>query len=101
MREVIPQGLTVPGSLLLAGEYAVLEEGGLGYACAVEPRVSCTWAPHDHLCVRTRYGSEEGLWSPQEESSQPFLEAAWEILTPHLASCRPWPFLKTCLPCVS
>ena len=31
--------LSVPGNLLLMGEYAVLEEGGLGLALAVEPRV--------------------------------------------------------------
>ncbi len=30
---------SVPGNLLLAGEYAVLEEAGLGLAVAVEPRV--------------------------------------------------------------
>ncbi len=32
-------GLTVPGNLLLLGEYAVLEEGGLGVSVAVERRV--------------------------------------------------------------
>ena len=31
--------LSIPGNLLLAGEYAVLEEGGLGLAVAVPPRV--------------------------------------------------------------
>lgn len=95
MREHLPQGLAVPGSLLLAGEYAVLEEGGLGYACAVEPRVSCTWAPHDRLCVRARYGNEEILWSPGESPSHPLLDAAWLMLQPHLGSQSSCPFMIT------
>ncbi len=95
MREHLPQGLTVPGSLLLAGEYAVLEEGGLGYACAVEPRVFCSWTPHDRLCVRARYGKEERLWSPEETPPHPLLDAAWLMLQPHLEKRSPCPFLIT------
>ena len=34
--------LSVPGNLLLLGEYAVVETGGLGIALAIEPRVSAT-----------------------------------------------------------
>ena len=33
---------SVPANLLLAGEYAVTEENGLGIAIAVEPRASCS-----------------------------------------------------------
>ena len=34
--------LSVPGNLLLLGEYAVVEPGGLGIALAIEPKVSAT-----------------------------------------------------------
>lgn len=37
--------LTVPGNLLLLGEYAVLEAGGLGFALAPEKRLVLTAAP--------------------------------------------------------
>jgi len=37
--------LSVPGNLLLAGEYALLDEGGLGAALAVEPRLTVTMFP--------------------------------------------------------
>ena len=43
MSDPLYSGLKVPGNLLLAGEYAVLVEGGLGLACAVEPYVHVTW----------------------------------------------------------
>jgi mevalonate kinase len=36
---------SVPANLLLLGEYAVLEEGGLGLAVAVDPRVRISAAP--------------------------------------------------------
>ncbi len=33
------KSVTVPGNLLVTGEYAVTEEGGIGMACAIAPRV--------------------------------------------------------------
>ncbi len=41
-RETPLARLSVPGNLLLLGEYAVVEPGGLGIALAIEPRVSAT-----------------------------------------------------------
>ena len=46
---------TVPGNLLLAGEYAVLEEGGLGLARAVEPFRA------DHDVMEAKTGMEEAF----------------------------------------
>jgi len=37
--------ISAPGNLLLCGEYAVLEPGGLGIAVAVEPRATAEIAP--------------------------------------------------------
>jgi len=47
--------ITVPGNLLLLGEYAVLEEGGLGVALAVERRVRLRARPSARLLI-------EGIW---------------------------------------
>ena len=53
--------LTVPGNLLLAGEYAVLVEGGLGLACAVALRVRVTWERSDTLTIRARFEDQSIL----------------------------------------
>ena len=46
--------LSAPANLLLLGEYAVLEEGGLGLALAVERRARITVEPSDGLEVLGR-----------------------------------------------
>lgn len=61
--------LTVPGNLLLAGEYAVLEEGGLGAAVAVEPRLTVTVYPSQEWEIVGRWVGGSERWSP--ESGQP------------------------------
>lgn len=43
--------LSVPGNLLLLGEYAVLEEGGMGLAVAVERRIRVSLEPGKTLQV--------------------------------------------------
>jgi phosphomevalonate kinase len=72
--------LTVPGNLLLAGEYAVLVEGGLGLACAVEPRVHVTWHPSDRLKIRARFEDQRILWTPEGTDPVPLLDHLWAIL---------------------
>jgi phosphomevalonate kinase len=60
---VSPEGaLSVPGNILLLGEYAVVDPGGLGVALAVEPRVAVTWAPADGLQVTGRGAGEPVSW---------------------------------------
>ncbi len=56
--------LSVPGNLLLAGEYAVLEEGGLGVALAVEPRLTVTATPASRWSIEGRWGGTVETWSP-------------------------------------
>ncbi len=58
---------SVPGNVLLLGEYAVLEEGGLGLALAVEPRVRLEAAPARTLQVQARWPG--GTGSPLVEAS--------------------------------
>jgi phosphomevalonate kinase len=53
-------GLTVPGNLLLLGEYAVTEQGGLGLALAVERRVVVEMEPASELEVEGRWGEGKG-----------------------------------------
>jgi phosphomevalonate kinase len=74
------RSLSVPGNLLLAGEYAVLVEGGLGLACAVERRVRVTWQPSDTLKIRALFEDQSILWTPQGSASLPLLDQLWDIL---------------------
>ena len=76
--------LTVPGNILLAGEYAVLVEGGLGLACAVEPRVHVTWHPSDTLKIRARFEDQQTFWTPQGADRVPLLDHLWDVLSPRV-----------------
>lgn len=64
--------LTVPGNLLLAGEYAVLEEGGLGAAVAVEPRLTVTVIPQERWELVGRWTGGEERWDPEGGTPPPF-----------------------------
>jgi phosphomevalonate kinase len=59
--------LSVPGNLLLAGEYAVLEEGGLGIALAVEPRLTVTVTPAERWSIEGHWGGRIETWSLGQE----------------------------------
>lgn len=63
--------LSVAGNLLIAGEYLVLREGGLGLACAVEPRVRASADPADSWSVGATMGGEERSWSPPIDGARP------------------------------
>jgi phosphomevalonate kinase len=52
-------GLSVPGNLLLCGEYAILEPGGLGLCLAVERRVRLTARPAPAFSLVSVLGREE------------------------------------------
>ena len=54
--------LTVPGNLLLLGEYAVLEEGGLGIAVALERRLVVRAEPADELTIVGSRGGFSETW---------------------------------------
>ncbi len=54
--------LTVPGNILIAGEYAVLEEGGLGLAAAVEPRLEVSSSPAARLRISGIFGESSAEW---------------------------------------
>lgn len=64
--------LTVPGNLLLAGEYAVLEEGGLGAALAVEPRLTVTAFPSDRWQIVGRWTGGGEQWDPESGAEPTF-----------------------------
>ena len=64
--------LSVPGNLLLAGEYAVLEEGGLGAAVAVEPRLTVTVFPSDQWELTGRWIGGGETWNPESDGAPTF-----------------------------
>jgi phosphomevalonate kinase len=74
---------SVPANLLLLGEYAVLEEGGLGLAVAAEPRVRvrAQRRPGEGLTVVARMDTVL-RWTPSGPRGEPrtaLLEAAAEV----------------------
>jgi phosphomevalonate kinase len=83
---VSPVRLTVPGNILLLGEYAVLEEGGLGLSMAVDPRVQMETSPADSLVV-------DAVWPGASASStagqSPLISAAVDTVSGHLGRCPP------------
>ncbi|MFO8063766.1 MAG: hypothetical protein R6V29_03935 [Spirochaetia bacterium] len=63
--------LIVPGNLLLFGEYAVLEQGGLGLACATGPHVRAYLDPAEGFTVEGRLGARAATWTAGEECNSP------------------------------
>lgn len=88
--------VSVPGNLLLAGEYLVLEEGGPGVALALEPRVHAHAEPAARWSVEAVMGPGplgrhkrgdsrvgEGLsgrqrWAPGHGGELPLVEAVFQ-----------------------
>ena len=68
--------LSAPGNVLLLGEYAVTEEGGLGVAVGSGPRAVATISPFSRLTLIARMGEGSRRW-PAEEL--PLMSAAVEI----------------------
>jgi phosphomevalonate kinase len=60
--------LSVPGNILLLGEYAVLEEGGLGLAVAVDRRVRFSLEPAAGLTVRGTWPGGSFQWTRDDPS---------------------------------
>ena len=76
--------VSVPGNVLLLGEYAVLEEGGLGAAAAVELRTRLEISPAEDPCAELSIeGTWTGgslAWTPSSRSSSPLVSAIVETV---------------------
>lgn len=70
--------VSAPGNLLILGEYAVTEPGGLGLALGCDPRAFATSDPAQELAVTARFGTTRRQWPDQP---LPVVEAALEILS--------------------
>ena len=84
---------SVPANLLLLGEYAVLEEGGLGLAVAVDPRVRISAAPGRPgagLEVAARMDTEL-RWTPRKprEPQDPRGDSRTALLAAAVEVCSP------------
>ncbi len=66
----------MPGNLLLAGEYAVTEEGGLGITLGVEPRITLTANISEHWLLEGFWPGGNESYSPGETRSN-LLSAVW------------------------
>jgi phosphomevalonate kinase len=81
--------LSVPGNLLLLGEYAVLEEGGLGLAMAIERRASIIVEPARDLSIIGAWPGAEVSWTPEHATASPLFSAAVETVQAWLAAQTP------------
>ena len=77
MCDSVHYGLTVPGSVLIAGEYAVLTEGGLGLALAAEPRITATWRARDCFSMTSRFADQTVQWTAQSKHRHALLDCVW------------------------
>jgi len=75
--------ISVPGNIILLGEYAVLQEGGLGVAFAVERRVRLEAEPAQSLSVKGVWPGGSFQWAPGRESGSLIVSAAY-------AAVREW-----------
>jgi len=73
--------LTVPGNILLMGEYAVLEEGGLGLAMAVETRVRLEASPAPSLSIQGAWPGSSVSWAPEHRGTSPLVEAVVDTVS--------------------
>jgi phosphomevalonate kinase len=66
--------LAVPGNLLLLGEYAVLEQGGLGLAVAVERCLTMGAEPAPALTLTGSWsGAQDLSWSAEDPAASPLI----------------------------
>jgi phosphomevalonate kinase len=72
--------ISVPGNILLLGEYAVLEDGGVGLAMAVERRVRISSEPSDGLSIEGAWQGARHLWTLSERSAIPIADAAVAVV---------------------
>jgi len=75
--------LSVPGNLLLLGEYAVLESGGLGLALAPDVRVQLDVHSDETFGLTGIWGGKKVDWRP-DQAGQPLLSALWAVCSARL-----------------
>ena len=83
-------GLDIPGNLLLAGEYAVTESGGLGVALAIQPGVRLAARSAPALRITGRWGLSSVSWSAEGRDRCELFDAVVRSLPP----ARPLPGLE-------
>lgn len=77
---------SVPGNVLLLGEYAVLEEGGLGLAMAVDCRVSVETRAHRGLLMEGLWQGRMTSWTRASVSENPVAAAAVDVVESWLSA---------------
>ena len=79
--------LTVPGNILLLGEYAVLEEGGLGLAMAVSERVRFDSMPAETLRIESRWPGASVSWTTEHREASPLISSVVDTIAEQLGPC--------------
>ena len=79
--------LTVPGNILLLGEYAVLEEGGLGLAMAVDTRVLLEATSAEGLVIEAAWPGSSVSWTPEHREVSPLISSSVDTISEHLGRC--------------
>ncbi|HUX36747.1 MAG TPA: hypothetical protein VMV44_02475 [Rectinemataceae bacterium] len=76
--------LSVPANLLLLGEYAVTEEGGLGIALATSPRALVSLEDGVSLEIFGKMGPSSFAWREDREAAPPLIDACLAEARRHL-----------------
>ena len=66
--------ITVPGNLLLFGEYAITYPGGLGIAVATDAKVVVESSPADQLSISGTFGNKTYRWTEGSPFPSPLVE---------------------------
>ncbi|MBN1834848.1 MAG: hypothetical protein JW820_03295 [Spirochaetales bacterium] len=83
--------MTVPGNLLLLGEYAVLEEGGLGVCLGLERRVVVRSEPARQLEIEGSWGRGAVRWSERAPEASPLFREVVRSCRRYLAAAGRFP----------
>ncbi len=72
--------VSASGNIILMGEYAVLEEGGLGIAAAVDGRVHVEVRPARSLSVTGVWTGSSFRWTRRHREESPLVSAVFETV---------------------
>ena len=62
--------LNVPGNLLLCGEYAVLEDGGLGIILAVNRYMQFFYESDKELVIKSKFNDKMKIYSKKTKTNK-------------------------------
>jgi len=78
------KSVTVPGNLLITGEYVIVEEGGIGLSCAIAPRVLAWLEEGSELHVEGRTRNSVMEWREENAGARRGSSSLFDAVLPFL-----------------